>query len=229
MPDRVAFLQHSASDVPGLLGTFAVELGLDVTVHRPDHGPGALPVAGSFDYLVVMGSIESVYDVSIPWIAPERNAVTAAVHRGVPVLGVCFGAQLLAEVLGGSVAPAPSIELGWGEIRTDDPGRVGPGPWLNWHDDSITCPPTAVALAHSDTSLQAFVDGIHTGVQFHPEVTAEVVHGWIDDARDRDGVTDEDARSLLSGFDQRGRGPEGRARALFEGFLIRAGRNGRVG
>ncbi len=224
MPDRVAFLQHSSSDVPGLLGTFAVEFGLDVTIHRPDHGPDALPRPGAFDFLVVMGSIESVYDTSVKWIAAERAAVTTAVHRGVPVLGVCFGAQLLAEVLGGTVSRAPHSELGWGTIRTDDPGQFGPGPWLNWHHDTITCPPSAVALAHTDAALQAFVDGIHSGVQFHPEVTIDVVNGWIDDARDRDEVPDEEVRTLLSGFDQRGHGPERQARDLFEGFLARAGR-----
>jgi GMP synthase (glutamine-hydrolysing) len=223
MADRIAFLQHSASDVPGLLGTFADDLGLDTTFHRADRGPDALPTAGSFDVLVVMGSIESVYDDRVPWIAPERAVVTTAVHQRVPVLGVCFGAQLLAEVLGGSVARAPRPELGWSEIRTDDPGRIGPGPWLNWHGDAITCPPAAVAVAHTDVALQAFVDGIHTGVQFHPEVTADVVHGWIDDARDQGGVSAEDVRTLLSGFDGRGHGPERQTRALFDGFLDRAG------
>ncbi len=150
--------------------------------------------------------------------------MATAVHRGVPVLGVCFGAQLLAEVLGGSVERAERTELGWGEIRTDDPGLIGPGPWLNWHHDAITCPPTAVALAHTESALQAFIDGIHTGVQFHPEVTPDVVNGWIDDARDRNSVTDEDIRSLLSGFDDRGHGSERQSRFLFEGFLNRAGR-----
>jgi GMP synthase-like glutamine amidotransferase len=213
VPDRVAFLQHSAFDVPGLLGQFADDLGLDVTVHRPDHGPEALPAPGSFDFLVVTGSIESVYDMSVPWIAPERTVVATTVHEGVPVLGVCFGtqllAQLLAEVLGGSVTRASCTKLGWGATLTDDPGRIGPGPWLNRHDDAIICPPGAVALARTDTALQAFVDGRHTGVQFHHEVTVDAVHGWIDDARDRADVADEVSRALLSGFDDRGygRGP----------------------
>jgi len=224
VPDRVTFLQHSASDVPGLLGRFAGELGLDTAVHRPDHGPDDLPAPGSFDLLVVMGSIESVYDASVPWIAPERVVVATAVNDGVPILGVCFGAQLLAEVLGGTVTRAPRPELGWSRIQTDDPERIGRGPWLNWHDDAIICPPGAEALARTDVALQAFVQGRHTGVQFHPEATVDVVHGWIEDARDRNGVADEDIRSLLSGFDARSQGPERQARALLEGFLARSGR-----
>jgi GMP synthase-like glutamine amidotransferase len=220
--DRIAFLQHSASDVPGLLGEFAGDLGLQVSVHRSDLGSDHLPSPGSFDLLVIMGSIESVYDVDIPWIGPERRLVAEAVDAGVPVLGVCFGAQLLAEVLGGSVTRGARTEIGWSGIRTSDPARIGAGPWLNWHDDVIACPPVAEAVAHSDLALQAFVSGVHTGVQFHPEVTLEVVHGWIDDARDRDGVDDADVGALLSGFDERGRGAEAQTRGLFAGFLARA-------
>jgi len=224
VPDRIAFLQHSTSDVPGLLGEFAGELGFAVSVHRPDRGPDSLPLPGSFDLLVVMGSVESVYDATIPWIDPERDLVGDAVADDVPVLGICFGGQLLAQVMGGSVARGERTELGWSTIRTEDPERVPAGPWLNWHDDVITCPPGAEPVAATDLALQAFVQGIHTGVQFHPEVTSGVVHGWIDDARDRDGVADEDVTSLLSGFVEGRPGSKLQARALFTGFLARSGR-----
>ena len=223
MAERIAFLQHSPSDVPGLLGEFAGDLGLDVSVHRSDLGTDELPAPGSFDLLVVMGSIESVYDATVPWIAPERALVAGAVAAGVPVLGVCFGGQLLAEVLGGSVTRGTRTEVGWTTVRTGDPDRVADGPWCNWHDDVITCPPGATPLARSDLALQAYVQDVHTGVQFHPEVTVDVVHRWIDDARDREGVADEVVTALLDGFDEGGRGAEVQARALFEGFLDRAG------
>jgi len=218
---RITFLQHSPSDVPGLLGVLAGESGLDVTVRRTDV-EGGLPAPDSFDLLVVMGSIESVYDPSVTWIAPERALVAHSVERGVPVLGICFGGQLLADVLGGTVSRAPRTEIGWGCIDTVDMERIGPGPWLNWHDDAFTCPPGAEALATSEVSLQAFVDGPLTGVQFHPEATRAVVHGWIDDARDRDGVADEDVARLLAGFDDDGLGPVDQTRALLDGFLTRA-------
>jgi GMP synthase-like glutamine amidotransferase len=222
VPARIAFLQHSPTDVPGLLGTLADGYGLDVTVHPAGRGPTGLPAPGTFDLLVVMGSVESVTDTSVPWIAPERALVAGAVEDGVPVLGVCFGGQLLAEVLGGTVSRAPRTEIGWASVDTVDPERIGPGPWLNWHHDTFTCPPGAEALARSELCLQAFVRGPHTGVQFHPEVTAGVVHGWIDEARDGDGVSDADVATLLSGFDADGRGPEDQPRALLHGFLTRA-------
>jgi GMP synthase (glutamine-hydrolysing) len=221
VPPRIAFLQHSATDVPGVLGDSARDLGLLVATHRADED--ALPDAGTFDLLAVLGSIESVTDGRVPWIGPERMLVRHAIDDGIPVLGVCFGGQLLSDLLGGEVTRAVRPEIGWREVRTVDPSVIGPGPWLDWHEDAFTCPPGAEPVATTDVSLHAFVLGVHTGVQFHPEVTRDVVQGWIADARDGDGVADEDARALLAGFDDRGRGPDGQARALFEGFLTRAG------
>jgi len=222
MPRRIAFLQHSATDVPGVLGAFATGLGLVVSAHRADHGPSALPESGAFDLLVVMGSIESVTDDSVRWIEGERRLVSRAVDSGVPVLGVCFGGQLLAQVLGGSVARASRPEIGWRLLDVADPTVIPPGPWLDWHVDAFTCPPGAEPAGSTDVSLHAFVQGSHTGVQFHPEVTLAVVEGWIGDARERAGLTDADITALRSGFDAGGRGPDGLSRALFEGWLERA-------
>ena len=222
MPDRIAFLQHSATDVPGVLGLFATGLGLEVSAHRADHGPDALPPDGSFDLLVVLGSTASVTDASVPWIAPERRLVARAVDRGTPVLGVCFGGQLLAQVLGGTVARADRREIGWRLLDTSDPARIPAGPWLDWHEDAFTCPPGAEAIARTDVSLHAFVGGPHTGVQFHPEVTVDVVGAWIGDDREQAGLTDTEAEALLGGFDRHGRGPDGQARTLFDGWLARA-------
>ena len=223
MARRIAFLQHSATDVPGVLGLFATGLGLEVSAHRADHGPTALPPDGSFDLLVVLGSVASVTDAAVPWIPPERQLVTRAVDRGVPVLGVCFGGQLLAQVLGGTVARAERREIGWRRLDTTDAARVPAGPWLDWHEDAFTCPPGAEPLARTDVSLHAFVQGPHTGVQFHPEVTVDVVAGWIGDDREQAGLTDAEAEALLGGFDPSGRGPDTQSRTLFDGWLARAG------
>jgi GMP synthase-like glutamine amidotransferase len=226
VPVRIAFLQHSATDVPGVLGTFAVGLGLEVAAFRADHGASALPGDGTFDLLVVMGSIESVTDDTVPWIGPERRLVAGAVGDGVPVLGVCFGGQLLAQVLGGTVAKASRPEVGWRLVDTVDRSVVPAGPWLDWHEDCFTCPPGAEPLASTEVSLHAFVQGPHTGVQFHPEVTLAVVEGWIGDARERSGLADDDVAALRAGFDARGRGPDALSRALFQGWLARTGAPG---
>ena len=75
-------------------------------------------------------------------------------------------------------------------------------------------------------SLHAFVQGPHTGVQFHPEVTARRGRGWIGDARDRSGLSDDEVAALRVGFDARGRGPDALSRALFQGLLARTGAPG---
>jgi len=226
MSQRIAFLQHSATDVPGVLGAFAFGHGLEVSAHRADHGATGLPDDGTFDLLVVMGSVESVTDTGVPWIEPERRLVARAVDDCIPVLGVCFGGQLLAEVLGGTVVRASRPEIGWRLVDTTDASRVPGGPWLDWHQDAFTCPPGAEPLATTDVSLHAFVAGPHTGVQFHPEVTLAVVDSWIGDAREDAGLTEADVEALHAGFDARGRGPDTLSRALFEGWIDRAGTRG---
>jgi GMP synthase (glutamine-hydrolysing) len=223
MRARMTFLQHSAHDVPGVLGRLARDAGWAVEVCRSDEGADSLPALGSFDALVVMGSDRSTLDSTVGWIGPERALVAGAVESGVPVLGVCFGGQLLAQVLGGQVTRADRPEIGWRAVETSDPVRIPSGPWLVWHEDAFTAPPGAEALARTEVSLHAFVCGIHTGVQFHPEVTREIVGHWVDDARARGHLDPEQAEELLAGFDADGAGPEEQTALLLEGFFRRAG------
>ncbi len=223
MTPRAVFLQHSAWDLPGVLGERARELGFTTTACRADHGPSALPDLDSFDLLVVMGSVESVTDRSVEWIEHERRLVSSAVAADLPVLGVCFGGQLLAQVLGGQVYRASVPEIGWRQVQTEDPDRIPAGPWLVWHEDAFSAPPGSEALARTEVSLHAYILGVHTGVQFHPEVTEGIVRRWVDDARDGDNLDPAGAEGLLSGFDARGLGPEDQTRRLFDRFVERAG------
>jgi GMP synthase (glutamine-hydrolysing) len=223
MTARMHFLQHSEHDVPGVLGRLAEDRGWAVDVSRADRGGASLPVIGSFDALVVMGSDRSTIDRGVSWIGPERTLVATAVAAGIPVLGVCFGGQLLAQVLGGRVTRAPREEIGWRAVESADPERVPPGPWLVWHQDAFTAPPGSERLAWTDVSLHAFVSGVHTGLQFHPEVTAEIVGHWVDTARARGHLESGQAEALLAGFGADGRGPELQTACLFDGFLDRSG------
>ncbi len=223
MPPRMTFLQHSEHDVPGVLGRLARDAGCEVRECRADRGSSSLPALGSYDALVLMGSEASVLDASVQWIGPERALVAETVVAGIPVLGVCFGGQLLAQVLGGEVTRALRPEIGWRPLDTADPKRIPPGPWLEWHEDAFTAPPGSEALAHTDVSLQAFVSGIHTGVQFHPEVTGQIVGQWVHNARARGDLRPGQAEDLLAGFDTQGNGPETQTALLFDGFLERSG------
>ncbi len=96
-------------------------------------------------------------------------------QRDVPVLGLCFGGQALATVLGGAVRRLEKPERGWHRIDTDAPGLVGEGPWLQWHYDAFTLPSGAEELARSAACPQAFTSGRNLGTQFHPEATAAIM------------------------------------------------------
>ena len=223
MTGRVAFLQHSEWDVPGMLGERARALGFSAAAYRADRGAAGLPGPGDFDLLVVMGSVASVTDTTLAWIDEERRLVADAVAGGTPVLGVCFGGQLLAQVLGGEVTRSDQPEIGWRLLDTDDPDRIPPGPWVCWHEDVISAPPGAEVVARTEVCLQAFVSGPHTGLQFHPEVDRDIVGHWVVEARADGTIGSAVAEEIFRGFDREGRGPEGQTHRIFDGFVGRAG------
>jgi hypothetical protein len=70
-------------------------------------------------------------------VSLERRFLTAAVAHDVPVLGICFGCQLLAQVLGGRVVPSPEAKMGRSILQTDDQSVVAPAPWLLWHEEAV--------------------------------------------------------------------------------------------
>jgi GMP synthase-like glutamine amidotransferase len=167
--------------------------------HVPFEGPGifrqALEVRGysirttlvSFeglpqdhgDFLLIMGGPMSVND-SDPWIAEELQFVKAALNKGIPVLGICFGSQLLAKALGGSVAPGPCFEIGMVPVTLTDEGKVDPvfRQWpstfqvFQWHGEGISLPPEIPSLvASADFSVQAFRARERCyGLLFHLEI-----------------------------------------------------------
>ena len=102
-----------------------------------------------------------------------------ALDADTPVLGLCYGGQLLARVLGGEVFRSDEAEIGWLPVRTTDPDLVSEGPWFQWHFDCFTLPPGARLIAESDVGPQAFVAGRSLGLQFHPEVTPEIMNDWV--------------------------------------------------
>jgi GMP synthase-like glutamine amidotransferase len=164
-----------------------------------------------------------VNDTQLEWVARERALIEAAIDRNVPVFGVCFGGQLLAQALGGRVITSPEPEVGWLSIRTDEPSMVREGPWLLWHEDAVVPPPGAVVVARTDVAVQAYVKGRHIGVQFHPEVTTGLIASWINEAQQRGDVTLEQRRALWDDVEQRATVSARNAARLFDGFLRLAG------
>jgi GMP synthase (glutamine-hydrolysing) len=143
--------------------------------------------------LVFGGAMHPDQERRHPWIEDELRWLRALVEGGVPVLGICLGAQLLARAAGSWVGPLPEPEIGWYEVELTDAGTADPvlGSLparfraLQWHRYTYGVPQGAVELARSAASTQAFRLGDACwGVQFHPEVTAAQVEAWLVDPDD---------------------------------------------
>ena len=177
MSDRALVLQHGDLGPPGVLAHWAESRGIALDVHHAKRD-GALPALDGQAFVASLGSPHNPADLDVAEVAAEIAFLRAAVERDVPVLGLCFGGQALANVLGGAIERAPQPELGWCTVRSASPDVVAEGPWLQWHFDRFTLPPGAEQLAESDAGVQAFRHGRHLGVQFHPESTIEIVRAW---------------------------------------------------
>jgi GMP synthase-like glutamine amidotransferase len=214
--------QHEEMTPPGLLVEWLEERGIPYEVHHSYLGE-AIPDPTDYAFVASLGSPYGPNDTHEPGVVDELKLIGTAVENDVPVLGLCFGGEVLSTVLGGRVEHAPVPELGWREIETDDPGSIPAGPWLEWHYERFTTPPGAVEVARTRDAAQAFRMGPHLGVQFHPESTVEIVVHWADmDTENLGGLGIENGRALLDvepGIEEAAR--EGAFR-LFDAFLERA-------
>lgn len=186
------------------------------------HSDVPFPDPTGFDLVLPLGSVHSVYDTEQigSWVHREVDCVRRAHQAGVPVFGICFGAQVLCTALGGTVERAPVYEMGWIEVDSDDPSRVPCGPWLSWHGDRCLLPDGVIELARSPVATQAFAAGASLGVQFHPEVTADTVEGWI--ATSPPGFFAEvgvDPDAVRNGFARHGEAAARNLQLMFDRFL----------
>ena len=178
---RVTVIRHHAEDSPGFIAAAFEARGAEITTHLfPAEGP--LPAIDDVDHLIVLGAIPSVYDDGPDrgWIAEELAWLRRADEAGVPVFGICFGAQSLCAALGGRVTAAARKEVGWTVIDSYDPDLIPVGPWLEFHGDTCLPPPEAKILARNELGVQAFTVGRHLAVQFHPEVDGAQLRLWLD-------------------------------------------------
>jgi GMP synthase-like glutamine amidotransferase len=186
---RLLVLQHLHTEHPGSFGDVIRERDLDVVTVELDEGE-ALPPLDGFDAILAMGGPMSANDDDEhPWLAGERAYLREAVEAGVPVLGACLGAQLLAAALDADVYPVPAgPEVGLLPVELTDAGRADPlfaglGPSVmtcQWHGDTFDLPAGAELLASSPHCRnQAFRVGPSAyAIQFHVEPTREQIAEW---------------------------------------------------
>jgi GMP synthase-like glutamine amidotransferase len=186
---RALLIQHDHICTPGFVGERLLDRGFDLVVHqvvREDRflSPNVeieFPDPTDFDAIIPMGAPWSVYDHEAigTWVPAELTMLRDAHQHEVPVLGICFGGQMLAAAHGGSVARSAAPEIGWVNVDSDDESLVPSGIWFQWHYDRWQLPKHAQEVARNANSSQAFVLGRNLAVQFHPEMTSEILTSWI--------------------------------------------------
>jgi GMP synthase-like glutamine amidotransferase len=187
---------HAEVEGPGWIEDWLVEEGLGVEVVAPWRGD-ALPVSlEGVQALVVMGGPQDAYDdTSAPWLRATKDLLRTAVAQGVPTLGVCLGAQLLALATGGQVSPGDrGPELGARLVARRDVAGADPLFWdlplspvvVQWHWDAVTALPPGATLLMAGTTYenQAFRVGDRAwGLQFHVETPPAMVTAWVEESR----------------------------------------------
>jgi GMP synthase (glutamine-hydrolysing) len=190
----IHWLQHVPFEGLGCIEPWLNENARDISCTRLWAGDG-FPDIGKTDGLIVMGGPMGIYDYEeYPWLAEEKAFIRQIINQNKPVLGICLGAQLIADVLGSNVWKNEHKEIGFFPV-TGNPEHEISNVWktetvFHWHGDTFGIPEGAVRLASSEaTENQAFVYKDHVlALQFHLETTAESLLALYENAQDE--ITD---------------------------------------
>ncbi|HWR98926.1 MAG TPA: type 1 glutamine amidotransferase [Candidatus Methanoperedens sp.] len=217
---RVLVIMHVESEGPGLFGAFLKEAGAEVRTARLHRGE-ALPAAGEIDAAISLGGPMNVYEeAKHPFLADETLFLRDAAALGLPVLGICLGAQMIAKAAGAAVTKNPVSELGWAIVSLTAAGKGDPLfaglpdilPVFQWHGDTFAIPEGGALLATGgDCRNQALRHRNSWGLQFHLEADRALLAAWFA------GTLHE--REILRRHDALGLEVARHARALLGNFL----------
>lgn len=183
----VLFIQNYLTDPPHLMASWLREIGFEIETLKAFDGesiPQVLP--SHISALIPLGGAMGALDDDIaPWLAAERQLIRNTVSTGIPVLGICLGAQLLGAALGGTISRLEKNEIGVYQIyqvADDEIMNIGAStPSTQWHEDFVSIlPEGATLIAKSDScATQIFkVSELSYGIQCHPEADASIVSMW---------------------------------------------------
>jgi GMP synthase-like glutamine amidotransferase len=185
---RVHWLQHAEHEELGCIGPWLAARQFRVRSTRL-HAGDTPPAVTDFDWLIVMGGPMNIYQHDrYPWLIHEKALIRDACVNNKKVLGICLGAQLLADVLGGRVTQNGHQEIGWFDVQLTEEGSrnkffygiPASFPAFHWHGDTFAMPPGHQNLIKSDACVnQAFAGASCLGLQFHLEVTHADAQRWL--------------------------------------------------
>jgi len=213
-------VQHEEASPPGMVREWLESRGARLDVLRIDVEDRRVD-ARDYGLIVSLGSEFAAFDESLAFLQPEMDLFRDALRDDVPILGICFGGQLLARVLGGEGFRATEAEIGWVPVRSRDTELVPEGPWFEWHFDSFTLPSEVELIAETDVGPQAFLSGRNMGVQFHPEVTPQMMDDWVRVYRHELEAEGVDADDLLAETNRLAARTRERSWQLLDRFLDR--------
>lgn len=191
---RLHVLQHVPFEGLGHIDSWIRRRGHRLTLSRLYEG-AKLPDPEAFDRLVILGGPMNIHEeAAYPWLVEEKALIRAALAAGKSAVGICLGAQLLADGLGSRVYAGSHREIGWFPVRLTAAGQrtalteglPAVTTVFHWHGDTFDLPPGAVHLFESEACAnQAFLlDNRILGLQFHLESTPEAVQQLLTHCRD---------------------------------------------
>jgi len=187
---KVLVFQHVAAEPLGTLDPMLRDRGHRIRYVNFHREPKACPDVSRYNALIVLGGPQMPDQVDIyPHLEVEMRCIEQALGLGIPVLGICLGAQLLAYTLGAGVRPMPEWEIGWYDLKPTAQAAADPvfcslartHPVFQWHGYTFDLPAGAVHLARSDScENQAFRIGENSyGLQFHLELDERLINRWL--------------------------------------------------
>jgi GMP synthase (glutamine-hydrolysing) len=182
---KILLVVHQITSEPGLVGQILQDLHYDLEICCPAIAQPLPTTMEDYEGAIVFGGPMSANDdTTLPFIQDELNWIPSVLDSGKPYLGICLGAQLLARVLGGQVSLHSEgvKEIGYSKIQpvSEQAELLGLTHVYHWHQEGFEVPRSAILLAEGQVfPNQAFRYGNAYGVQFHPEITHNMIHRWV--------------------------------------------------
>lgn len=181
---------------------------------------------GNFDAIFILGGPKSAND-SFEYLLKEKQLIVNSLKLGIPVLGICLGSQLIAESCGGKVYPGVKKEIGWNFVDITDAGKNslfkgipdGRIRVFQWHGDTFALPENSDVLSSSSLYLQAFRHKTAYGIQFHLEVTPEMIFNWIREYREELINENINKQDLVFDIEKKATDLHKRSKTVYRNFI----------